>query len=601
MTLPDVPTIDEVDLDEYGDEIIQNNANEQLHIDLQSDAQSTPLGDGEQEDRFQRLKHLMLAEMSTNHVPLTGFSVPQQIVLPSEHEKLRDYAIGVKKRRGQLIQQTLGGGAAEMLSQRRGSLLSGIKASPSVEALDRMESKQSRLAWLAERPLVKRLVRFAFSGPFWTELTTSSKKPKKSFDVKKEDLADVQATIIDLGYSLSIYGLPAHRLEYHLALISSYYGINCTSYSTPTGLWITFGNSVDDPDAATHFVKIRNTAFNLTKLCLLDDIAEKISKGECTIKQARKMIREVIETQALYSHFMFIIFSCFIQAGMFSIFFAANLGEIAASFVAGLFVGVLTVLSSKFESFAQVNTVICAIVAGVVGVTFRLIFSPFGIPVSAFIVSLSGVISLLPGLTFTLAIAELSTRNLLSGSTRLISAFVTTIQIGFGVLVSDRLSNFLLKVFQLPEVKERHLHHPGVLAIIIPVVALATIITLKAPKYPLCALFILMDAFAGFFTTFYATALFGPEVGTMLGAMVVGTIANIFQMISMHPGIVVSACGIIFLLPGALGHLSVELFLDDDPAKGMQFIFETVVVAISLTIGLMLSDVFVLKRKKLNL
>jgi uncharacterized membrane protein YjjP (DUF1212 family) len=598
IDIPDVQSIPEINLDDDDDfeEEDANENNNQTHE--QALTINSPLETEESQERFSKLKSMMLAEMSSSHVPLTSFST-NQIVLPSEHEQLRDYAIGVKKRRDEFIRQNT-------FRHRRGSpgindshsvSTFMIKSSPSIEALNKMEEgPKSRFSWITEKPLVKSITKFAFEGPFWKEL---KQKPPK-YNVKKEDISDVQATIIDLGYALSIYGIPAHRLEYHLALISSYYSLNCTSYCTPTGLWITFGNYVDDPDASTHFVKIRSSAFNLSKLCLLDDIAERISKGNCTIKDARKMIKKVIEMQPIYSHFMFIIFSCFIQAGMFSIFFAANWGEILASFIAGLFVGILTVVSSKFESFAQVNTVLCAILAGLVGVVFRIMLSSL-IPISAFVVSLSGVISLLPGLTFTLAIAELSTRNLLSGSTRLISAFVTTIQISFGVLVSDRLSNFLPQVIDLPEVKERHLYHPSILAAIIPVVAIATIITFKAPKYPVAVIFILLDAFAGFFATFYCVPLLGPEVATMIGALVVGTIANIFQLISLHPGIVVSACGIIFLLPASLGHRSVSVFLDDDPAKGLTFLFDNVIMAVSLTIGLMLSDVFVLKRKKLNL
>jgi uncharacterized membrane protein YjjP (DUF1212 family) len=570
---------------------------EDFHNEENEDSSPSPTENDK--ERIQKLKALMLSELSVNHIPLTGFSVPSTIVLPSEQQKIRDYAIGTKvKRRDRMINESFRKRNLSQLKTKNGESVDipSIPPSQSVEQLDQIENQSSFLTKYGDNKWIKRITTFLYSGPFWNR-PEKLKKATKLNDVRKEDIEQVKATIIDLGYALCIYGTPAHRLEYHLALVASFYAINCTTYSTPGGIWITFGNYVDDPNAATHFVKIRASTLNLSKLCLLDDVAEKIADGTLTIKQGRKAIKEIIEMQPIYSNFVFIILSCFVQAGMFSIFFSANYGEILASLIAGLFVGALSVLASRFENYAQVNTIICALVAGLVGVIFRMIMSSL-VPISVFVVSLSGVISLLPGLSFTLAISELSTRNLLSGSTRLISAFVTTIQIGFGVLVSDRVSLFLPTVFDVPNVTVRNAHSVYTLAAIIPVVTIATVIALKAPKYPVAVVFILLDAYAGFFCTYYATIYFGAEAGAMLGAFIVGFISNVFGYVSRHPGIVVSACGIIFCLPGAIGTNSAQILNDSDPSK---FVFEVVIVAISLTVGLMLSDAFVLKRKKLNL
>src|SRR5262245_63357029 len=50
----------------------------------------------------------------------------------------------------------------------------------------------------------------------------------------------------------------------------------------------------------------------------------------------------------------------------------------------------------------------------------------------------------MPGLTLTIALIELSTRNLSSGTSRLSGAFVIFLSIGFGVAVGGAIANLLL-------------------------------------------------------------------------------------------------------------------------------------------------------------
>jgi uncharacterized membrane protein YjjB (DUF3815 family) len=93
----------------------------------------------------------------------------------------------------------------------------------------------------------------------------------------------------------------------------------------------------------------------------------------------------------------------------------------------------------------------------------------------------------------------------------------------------------------------------------------------------------------------------GSDIGACAGAFVVGVIANIFSMISRHPSIVVSSIGIMLLLPGSLSYKSVNAFLNNDATSGITFLFQAIETALSITAGLLLSDIFALRRKKLSL
>jgi len=431
----------------------------------------------------------------------------------------------------------------------------------------------------------------------------TSVSSEKLYDVNRNEINEVKSIIIDLGYALSIYGMTSYRLEYHLSLIASYYGLICTAYSTPTGLWIYFGSSIDDPDRSSHFVKITSASLNLSKLCQLDDVAERISRGGCSIKEARYLITDILEKQSEYSHFIFRIITCFIQAGMWSVIFGANWGEMVASFVAGLCIGSVGALSSKFEVLGQVHTITSGVIAGIIGILFKILLRDT-IAISVFLVSLSGVVSLLPGLTFTLAIAELSVRHLMSGSQRIMHGFVTIIQLGFGILISDRLGKFVMGyITALPEMTTASRVSPPIyiLALTIPVVTSTTIVNFKAPRYPLALFFIFLDAFCGYFTSYFSAMFLGREVGTLLGAFMIGMVANVFGWISRHPSIIVASCGIIYLVPGSFGIRSIGAFLQKDSDGGLSFIMDTFSTCISLTVGLLLADILATKNKKKKL
>jgi hypothetical protein len=66
-------------------------------------------------------------------------------------------------------------------------------------------------------------------------------------------------------------------------------------------------------------------------------------------------------------------------------------------------------------------------------------FQKYNICINENIILLSAVFILLPGLTFTQAIIELSTRNLISGTVRLFSALFTAMFLGFGAMLGTAL------------------------------------------------------------------------------------------------------------------------------------------------------------------
>src|SRR5207253_10658548 len=96
----------------------------------------------------------------------------------------------------------------------------------------------------------------------------------------------------------------------------------------------------------------------------------------------------------------------------------------------------LSLLAGKISSLSFVLTPVAAFIASVIS---NLLSRTYG-PYSVFNATLAGLIVLLPGLTLTMAMAELSTRNLLSGVSRLSAALTVLIGMGFGVDMGTRVA-----------------------------------------------------------------------------------------------------------------------------------------------------------------
>ena len=196
-------------------------------------------------------------------------------------------------------------------------------------------------------------------------------------DIQYGDMTDSQKRnlrefLLDIGYALSVYGVPAHRLEFHLSLISTFFGLEGSFFSTPTGLFASFGDKPNNrADHNVQFVRINSTTFDLYKLCLLDDIADDVSRGLITIDEANVRIDAVLQSRN--SNPLMDMISGLLCCGCFAIFFGANLPEIVAAFIAGFVVGLISLLSGKWEIIGRFNNLLSALASWLVGLGFRAI------------------------------------------------------------------------------------------------------------------------------------------------------------------------------------------------------------------------------------
>jgi len=351
---------------------------------------------------------------------------------------------------------------------------------------------------------------------------------------------------------------------------------------------------------SNHFVKVKSSGLNLVKLNLLEQLAENIMEGDLTIREARKGVRDIIDAAPVHDHFMLLILARFFSSMMMSIMFNANAAEVLAASVAGLVSGLLAVVARNYDNYGQVNVICTGIVSGAIAIGFKLLLHKY-YHVSDFIVSIAGVAPLLPGFGITVSVMELSAGQIVSGSCRLISAFLTALQVAFGVLVPHKFGSLIPLYLQM--IDRDHSPNPiWVKAILLPINIVALVISLRAPIEPVSLIFTVVTCYCSFFMTSILNTYTGSKtVSTFLTSVTVGLISNIFGCISRkHSGIIVCTVGIVFLLPGSLSFRSIQAFLNDDASGAVKFIADVANVSIALTVGLLASNFIIPSMKKLR-
>jgi uncharacterized membrane protein YjjP (DUF1212 family) len=262
-----------------------------------------------------------------------------------------------------------------------------------------------------------------------------------------------------------------------------------------------------------------------------------------------------------------------------------GLPEMVASAVVGLVTGALALAAERYLVVGRVFELLAAFTAALL----VNVFSATGIiRVSTALTILSGVIVLMPGLTLTLALAELSAKHLVSGTSRLASAFIVFLLITFGVAVGSQVAQSLAG--SAPAV----LVHPAAAWTLWASVAAAPLaLTVLLRARPRDTWVICLVCALGFSGALAGSRLVGPQLGAGFGALAVAICSNLYERWLNHPATVPLVPGVVLLVPGSMGFRSFAALLDSKVVVGVDTAFGVVMTAIALVAGLLLANTLV--------
>jgi len=396
--------------------------------------------------------------------------------------------------------------------------------------------------------------------------------------------SDAREFILKLGRGLHAYGYPAHRLEDALASVAQRLGIQGHFFSMPTALFASFE---DANGQRTYQIRVEPGGVDLEKLARLDETAGEVAAGRLPPGEGAARLDAITAAEPRYGRLATVL-AFAVASGAASRFFGAGPNEVTVASAIGLSTGLLAAAAGRVPGLGRVFEPLAAAVAAFVATAAARHFPP----VSFFVATVAGLIVLVPGFPLTVALTELATRNLVSGTARLMGAAGTFLTMGFGVAFGTTLGTRLFGSVASSASPTL----PGwTLYAALLVAPLGFAILLKA--HPREIPWIAASGALGFFGARFGALPLGPEIGAFLGAVAVSAFGNLYARLLRRPAAVTIVPGLLLLVPGSVGFRSFSLLIEEQTVVGIETAFSMMLVAISLAIGLLFGNVLVPPRR----
>lgn len=399
---------------------------------------------------------------------------------------------------------------------------------------------------------------------------------------------EAEAFILTLAEALHAYGAAAHRLEGMLTLVAQRLGVVARFYSTPTAVMVSFGAVTE---GRTCLVRVRPGGINLEKLSLLYETTVSVVRGELRLEPGRARVAAIVGARPRYGG-VSTVAAFAVSSAAAAVTFGGGGREVLVSGVVGFAVGLIERGARRWSVGASIVEPIAATVAALGAAVAARAFGPL----STLVVTLAGVVMLLPGLSVTTAMTELATRNLASGTARFAGALVELLGLGFGVALGAGLVARFPPHIPLPPPPPANLPVLS-LAVAVPVTAMAVSTLLQARPRDLG--WILAVGSSGFAGARFGAHLLGPELGAFMGALLVGLMSNGFARAFDRPAAVPLVPGLILLVPGSIGFRGVFSLLENDVVSGVDAAFKAVLVSMALVAGLLFANIALPPRRAL--
>jgi uncharacterized membrane protein YjjP (DUF1212 family) len=387
--------------------------------------------------------------------------------------------------------------------------------------------------------------------------------------------------VLRLGRALHMYGYTANGLEDVLCQVATQLALPGSQFFvTPTSILAAFG---PQEQQRTHLIRLKPGDLNLAKLAAIDDVARRVAGATLSPLDGSAQLDAIVASPARYNRLVETLAYGFVSAAACRIL-DGGYAEMALSSLVGLVTGVLAIGSRGIRDAVSVFPFVAAAIAALLvnGA------GALGFSVSTSITVLAGLVVLLPGLTLTLAMAELSSQHLIAGTARMAGAFTVFVGIAFGVALGTQLAKLLFGVAPNVGVVPAPTATLWIALLAAPIVFS---VLLRARLRDIAA--IVGVSVLGYGGAQLGSHVLGAQLGGGLGALTLAMASNLYERWTSHPATVTLVPGVLLLVPGSIGFRSFSLLLEQQVVVGVDAAFTMTMTAISLVAGLLLANILV--------
>ncbi|MCO8124009.1 threonine/serine exporter family protein [Stieleria sp. TO1_6] len=396
-------------------------------------------------------------------------------------------------------------------------------------------------------------------------------------------LTPTQSFLIESALMLHRYGTPSHRLERVMTRVAESLDVRSEFLYTPTALVISLAES--GCGEITVVRRVHSGEIDVDKLIRFDRLLGQVQDKTLSTEAARLKLETIHQGESLYSHRLYVL-ACAVACASVAVFFRGSLWEVTAAAMVGVLVAMIESLHQRW----QWEMGLLEPVAGVAAASVSLLLARYWVPMDDRLVTLAGLIVLIPGLRLTVALTELAVGHLSAGVARLAGALVSLATLFVGVTLVWRMASDYRLPFPRPAPPDDLWRW---LALVTAPVAFAIVYRARVKQWPIITLITIF----GVTVSWTVEPRFGIEVAAFLGAFSVGCASNLYARRRNLPALVTQTPAMLILVPGSLGYRSMSAFLEQQTVEGVQYGFAMILIGSSLVGGLLISNAVVPPRR----
>lgn len=392
--------------------------------------------------------------------------------------------------------------------------------------------------------------------------------------------------LVELARALGTYGTAADRIEEAVWVCASEMGIQTHVFTTPTSVFLSIEREHDN-QYETYLSRVNPGEVNLSKLRSVDEIFNAVTDGRMSALKGIRKIKEVVRSPDRVPPWLHILSFGGVSVAA-TVFFGGGWRELLSAAVSGAVCGSLLLIVGRKREYARLYDFLAGFAAAIIAALVSIGVGPLNTTVAI----LGGLIVLIPGLTITISLTELATRNVVSGSARFIGAIMILVLLAFGAVVGGQFADRVLMA-PPPIAPVGFSESVKVLSAFLAAVFFVVIFRARLTDWWVMLAAVLVS----FYGSRFGVAWFGLEFGVCFAAACVGSLGNLFATIADRPALTVVMPGLLMLVPGSIGFRSVQSLMDEETITGIDAAFRVLVVGVALVVGLLLSNVIVRPRK----
>jgi uncharacterized membrane protein YjjP (DUF1212 family) len=397
--------------------------------------------------------------------------------------------------------------------------------------------------------------------------------------------------VVELARRLHAYGTSAQRLEGAITQVAQRLGLHCEAWVNPTGIIVSFGGGLGTEGGPenTRVLRMPPGDIDLRKLCAADAIAERVLAGELDLASGRAALRALDRPPRRRAQAL-AVFSFGLTSGSVAALLRTGWPDIVTAALIGWGIGVLYLLAGSRPRLSEALDALSALLA----TTLAVLVATFIAPLAVKPVIIASLIVLLPGLTLTIAVAELSSQHLVSGTARFAGAVVVLLKLAFGTVAALQITALIgwQPIEPAPAVMPWWIEW---VALGCAAYAFAVLFRADWRDYPL----VIAAACMAYLASRFGGQAMGNEAGVFFAGLLVSAVSNLYARLANRPGALLRVPGIILLVPGSIGFRTLSSAFERDVLLSIDTGFTLLAMLIALVAGLLFGNLLIPPRRNL--